>query len=549
MKTVIIGGVAGGAGAATRLRRLDESMEIIILERGNYISYANCGLPYYIGDIIKSRDNILIQTPEVMKSRYNIDVRVNNNVLKIDKDAKKVVVENSNEQYEESYDNLIIATGSSPIKPPIPGIENEGIHTLWNVDDADYIRNLVDVKKPKSVAVVGGGFIGLEVAENLHARGVEVSIIEAQNQVMAPVDFEMAQLLHENIDKNGVNLYLGDGVSSFEANDGGITVNLAGGKAVKVDIVILSIGVRPNSELARDAGLDLNQKGGIVVDKYLRTSDENIWAVGDVIEVENFITKERVMIPLAGPANKQARIVANNIAGIQEVYEGSMGTSVAQVFDMTVAATGINEKTLITKGFKKNEDYYSIVIGQKSHAGYYPDATKMFLKLLFKKDGTILGAQIVGMDGVDKRIDTIATTISFGGSVYDLKRLELAYAPPFSSAKDPVNMLGFVADNVLSGKANFVAHNELDGKFILDVGEAGERRVFRLADSYHIPLGQLRDRIDELNPEDEIVTYCAIGVRSYNAARILLNHGFKNVSILQGGVSFYKSVVKNFTHD
>ena len=542
MKTVIIGGVAGGASAAARLRRLDEKMEIVILERGGYISYANCGLPYYIGDVIKNRDNILLQTPEIMKQRFNIDVKVRNNVTKIDRENKKVMVQGPEGEYEETYDNLLIATGSSPLRPLIPGIDNEGIYTLWNVDDADYIKELVAKEQPKRAAVIGGGFIGLEMAENIHERGIAVSIIEAQDQVMAPIDLEMAQLLHENINMNNVNLYLGDGVKSFEKTEDGIVVNLSRGKTVEVDMVILSIGVRPNSEIAREAGLELNQKGGIVVDEYLKTSDPNIWAVGDVIEVENFITKEKTMIPLAGPANKQGRIVANNIAGDMEAYEGSMGTSVAQVFDLTVAATGVNEKTLKAKGLNKNQDYYSILISQKSHAGYYPQATPMFLKLLFKKDGSILGAQIVGQDGVDKRIDTIATTIRLGGSVHDLKKLELAYAPPYSSAKDPVNMLGFVADNVLSGRAGFVAHNELEGKFILDVGEDAERTVFSIPGSYHIPLGQLRDRMGELNPEDEIVAYCAIGVRSYNAARILENHGFKNVKILEGGTSFYKSV-------
>ncbi|MBR5970258.1 MAG: FAD-dependent oxidoreductase [Lachnospiraceae bacterium] len=542
MKTVIIGGVAGGATAAARLRRLDEQMEIVMLERGDYISYANCGLPYYVGDVIKEREALLLQTPEVMRARFNVDVRIRNEVLEIHKEKKIVRVKAPDGEYEESYDELIIATGSSPLRPPIPGIDGEGIHSLWTVNDVDRIRSIVDREQPKTAAVIGGGFIGLEMAENLHARGIRVAIIEAQNQVMAPVDPEMAKLLHENMDMNGVALYLENGVDHFERRGHQTEITLAKGDKLLADMVILSIGVRPNSELAVAAGLKVNQRKGIVVDDRMRTSEPHIWAVGDVTEVDHLISGERTMIPLAGPANKQGRIVADNICGADKAYKGSMGTSVAQVFDLTVAATGINEKTLKAKGLEKHKDYETVLISQKSHAGYYPMATPMYLKLIFETNGKILGAQIVGQDGVDKRIDTIATTITNGGTVDRLTELELAYAPPFSSAKDPVNMLGFTAENVLSGMVRFTSCDELKGKVILDVREDMERMAFSFPDAINIPLGELRGRLKELPRDKEIVAACAIGVRSYNAARILMQKGFEQVSVLEGGSSFYQSM-------
>ena len=553
-KTLIIGGVAGGATTAARLRRKDETMEIIIFEKGEYISYANCGLPYYIGDVIKSRDALLLQTPKAMKDKFNIDVRIQSEVINIDPEQKNVTVKNikTGEDYKESYDTLVIATGSSPLKPAIPGIDGPDIYTLWTVPDTDKIKSVITRKKPKRAAVIGGGFIGLEMAENLHEAGIEVTIIEMMNQVMAPVDYEMAQLLHENMSMNKVELILGDGVQSFSNENGKTKISLTSGKEVETDLVILSIGVRPNSSLAKEAGLTLNQKGGIVVDEHLRTSNLDIYAVGDVIEVENFVLKTPTMIPLAGPANKQGRICADNITGGQKSYNGSLGTSVAQVFDLTVAVTGINEKALIAMGKEKGKDYYSIIINQKSHAGYYPGATPLTLKLLFDSKGNIFGGQIVGQDGVDKRIDTIATTMRLNGSIYDLAELELAYAPPFSSAKDPVNMLGFVAENVIDGMVSFIEWNELDelleadskkGSYtVLDVTEDMERMVFSIPESYHIPLGQLHMRLDELDKEQLIIPYCAIGVRSYNAARVLLQHGFTNVKVLSAGTSFYKSM-------
>jgi NADPH-dependent 2,4-dienoyl-CoA reductase/sulfur reductase-like enzyme/peroxiredoxin family protein/TusA-related sulfurtransferase/rhodanese-related sulfurtransferase len=551
-KTVIIGGVAGGATAAARLRRMDEHMEIVILERGEYISYANCGLPYYIGDTIKERENLLLQTPGLMKRRFNIEVRVQNEVTAIHKEEKTVEVKNlkTGESYEESYDALIIATGSSPLKPPIPGIDGANIFTLWTVPDTDRIKEYIDVNKPKNAAVIGGGFIGLEMAENLHAAGLKVSIIEMQNQVMAPMDYEMAQLLHGNLELNGVELILGDGVSSFENKGDETTIHLTSGKAVEADMVILSIGIRPNSALAKEAGLSLNARGGVITDEYMRTSEPDIYAVGDVIETENYTLKERTMVPLAGPANKQARVLADVMTGTDRTYKGVQATSVAKVFDLTAAAVGVNEKTLIGKGLKKEKDYYSILVDQKSHAGYYPGAVMLTMKLLFDKEGKILGAQIIGEDGADKRIDVLATVMRLNGTVYDLAELELAYAPPYSSAKDPVNMLGFVAQNVLEGRVSFISYDEtdrmlaeeMDGFTVLDVTEAVEREVFSISESYHIPLGQLRERMEELSKDKLIIVYCAIGVRAYNGARILMQNGFSNVKVLSGGMTFYKSM-------
>ena len=553
-KTVIIGGVAGGATTAARLRRRDESMEIVMFERGEYISYANCGLPYYIGDVIQSREALLLQSPKAMKQKFKIDVRTLSEVIKIDPDQRLVHVKDlkTQEVYQESYDNLVIATGSSPLKPPIEGIDQEGIYTLWTIPDTDKIKAEIVNKKPKTAAVIGGGFIGLEMAENLHAVGIQVTLIEMLNQVMAPVDYEMAQLLHENMRMNHVDLILGDGVSSFQKEADGIKIKLASGKEVKADLVILSIGVRPNSFLAKDAGLTLNEKGGIWVDSNLHTSKENIFAVGDVIEVEHFITKEKTMVPLAGPANKQARICADNIVGDKKEYHGTMGTSVAKVFDLNVAVTGLNEKALIAMGKERHTDYECVMISQKSHAGYYPEATPMNFKLIFDKNGKILGGQIVGQDGIDKRIDTLAVAIRAGADIYDLTEMELAYAPPFSSAKDPLNMVGFVAENVLNGTAAFIEWDQVDALLedpqkaetftILDVTEEMERMVYSIPGSYHIPLGQLRDRMGELDSNKLIIPYCAIGVRSYNAARILMQNGFDKVKILSGGTSFYKSM-------
>ena len=562
-KTVIIGGVAGGATTAARLRRLDEQMEIVLLERGEYISFANCGLPYYVGDVISERENLLLQTPEAMYKKFNIEVRVLNEVLSIDSKEKKVIVKNlkSGEVYDESYDQLVISTGSTPIKPRIPGISGDKIFTVWTVPDTDRIKEVITKQKPKSAVVVGGGFIGLEMAENLHHAGIRVTLVEKMNQVMAQLDYDMATLVHENLQSNQVSLQLEDGVLAFRENNGRdtVTVELESGKKLETDFVVLAIGVRPNSELAKEAGLTLNQRGGIVVDEHLQTSIEDIYAVGDVIEVTNPILNNKTMIPLAGPANKQGRIVADVIVSksgtkddpsklnySNKLYNGTLGASIAKVFDYDVASVGLNEKQLQSFGKRKNVDYYTALINQKSHAGYYPGATPITLKMHFDTEGKILGCQIVGREGVDKRIDTVATTIRLGGTVYDLEELEFAYAPPFTSAKDPVNMLGFVAENILNGLVTLTEVAELDDmnedKVILDVTEDIERMVYEIPNSYHIPLGQLRGRLSELSKDVPVVVYCAIGVRAYNAARILMGHGFKKVSVLAGGITFYKSM-------
>ena len=546
-KVVIIGGVAGGASCAARLRRLDETAQIVLLERGEYISYANCGLPYHVGDVIKTRAALLLQTPEAMRKKFAVDVRVQNEVVSIDREKKTVLVKrvDSGETYTESYDVLVISTGSSPLKPPIPGIDSSRVQTLWTVPDTDRIRALVREQGVKSAAVIGGGFIGLEMAENLRHAGLTVSLIEALDQVMSPIDFEMAQLLHEGLLQNGVNLHLGDAVESFNDVVGGVEIRLKSGSTVSAELVILSIGVRPNGQLAKEAGLAVNARGGVVVNDHMLSSDPSIYAVGDVVEVEDFISKEQTMIPLAGPANKQGRIAADNIAGLDASYTGTQGSSIAKVFDLTVASTGENEKTLVKRGLVKGKDFESIIITQNNHASYYPGAVPMTLKLLFTKDGKkILGAQIVGKDGVDKRIDTIGVATRLGASVTDLKELEFAYAPPYSSAKDPVNMLGFVAENVLGGLVKFapwdIAETDKDA-VLLDVREDAELLAYAIPGAVHIPLGQLRDRLSELDKSRRIVTFCAIGVRSYNAARILNQNGFEHVLLYPGGTRFYQS--------
>jgi len=548
-KILIVGGVAGGAGTAARLRRLDENAEIIMFEKGEYISFANCGLPYYIGGAIEERDALLVQTVEGMSKRFNIDIRVKNEVISIDRENKTLKVKNldTGVTYDESYDVLVLSPGSVPLKPPIPGINSENIFTLWNIPDTDNIKAFVDDKKPKKAVVIGGGFIGIEMAENLHDRGIEVTLVEMANQVMAPIDFEMAEIVHNHLRQRGINLVLSDGVKQFTHEKGLTVVELQSGTKIDTDMVMLSIGVRPQSNLAKEAGLELNQRGGIVVDDYLRTSDENIYALGDVIEVVDFISKGKAMIPLAGPANKQGRIVANNICGEMEKYKGTQGTSIAKVFDLTVANTGVNEKTLIREGKKIREDYDVVILHLKSHAGYYPGAIPLTLKLIFAMDGKVLGAQIVGYDGVDKRIDVIATAIRFNATVDDLKELELAYAPPYSSAKDPVNMAGFTANNILTGKLKSINYNEIldldeEKDILLDVREEVERELGYIKGSINIPLDELRDRYKELDKNKRIITYCAIGLRGYVAARILENLGFENVYNLSGGYSTYATV-------
>ena len=545
-KTVIIGGVAGGATCATRLRRLDESREIVLLERGEYISYANCGLPYHVGDVIRSRQSLLVTTPEAMRMKYAVDVRTRHEAVAIDRQKKCVMVKDleSGEFKEESYDELVIATGSSPVWPPVPGIDDPRIRTLWTVPDADRLREMAG--SVKSAVVIGGGFIGLEIAANLRHVGLGVSLVEGLDQVMNPLDFEMAQLLHEEIAASGVELHPSDTVTEFSGDDEGVTVKLQSGGELRTEMGVLSAGVKPNSQLAGDCGLELNERGGIVVDDHMRTADPSIYAVGDVIEVEDCILGGRTMIGLAGPANKQGRIAADNIAGFDEAYHGSQGTSVVKVFGLTAAFTGANEKTLIGRDMQKGRDYETVTITQNHHAAYYPGAQPMVMKLIFAADGSrIFGAQIIGKEGVDKRIDVIAVAQRLGAEPAQLKELELGYGPSYSSAKDPVNMLGFSAENVLRGLIRFADWDVFEknpSAVKLDVQEAAERMAYELPSAVSIPLSELRERLGELDRETPYVLFCSIGVRAYNAARVLMENGFGNVSIYPGGTRFYRSV-------
>lgn len=551
-KILIVGGVAGGASAAARLRRNDEFAEIIMFERGEYISFANCGLPYYIGGTITDREELLLQTPESFNERFNVDVRVLNEVISIDRDNQVVEVKNLKDgsSYKESYDKLILSPGSTPLKPPIPGINSPNIFTLWNIPDVDNLKHFVTENELRSATVIGGGFIGLEMAENLHDLGLTVSIAEMAPQVMTPIDYDMVQILHRHLEKKGVKLYLNNGVKEFR-NRGVVTeVLLSNGQVIESDLVMLAIGIRPNNELAQEAGLELNQRGGIVVDRHMLTSDPNIYAVGDVVEVIDFVNGEKTMIPLAGPANKQGRIVANHIAGIEDDYKGTQGTSVAKVFDLTVASTGNNEKMLQRSGQVYGKDYHISIISPGSHAGYYPGATTMVLKLIFDNRGKILGAQAIGEDGVDKRIDVLATVIRFGGHVDDLTDLELAYAPPYSSAKDPVNMVGFVAQNQLSGimgviRPEEIADLNLDEVVLLDVRTPGEVKYGSIEGMINIPVDELRERLNELPKDKDIVIYCAVGIRGYITSSILNAHGYKTRNLM-GGYNFYKYVVKAY---
>lgn len=543
-KIIIVGGVAGGATAAARLRRLDETSEIVLFEKGEYISFANCGLPYYIGETIKSRDALLVQTVEGMKAKFNLDIRNFSEVIKINRDRKTVTVKNvqNGETYEESYDKLILSPGAKPIVPPIPGIQDaEHIFTLRNVPDTDAIKGYVDVHKPKKATVIGGGFIGIEMAENLYDRGIEVTLVEMANQIMAPIDFEMASILHNHLRDKGVNLILEDGVNAFENK--GRTIKLTSGREIENDMIILSIGVRPENQLAVDAGLEVGERGGIKVNDFLQTADEDIYAIGDAIEVKDFVTGKPTMIPLAWPANRQGRIVANNIYGKQEKYQGTLGTSIAKVFDYTVAATGNNEKTLKRHGIT----YKVVHVHPGSHAGYYPGAHPIALKLIFDPEtGKIFGAQGVGMDGVDKRIDVIATAIKGGLTVEDLPDVEIAYAPPFSSAKDPVNMAGYVASNIMEGTTETVQWYEIDeiianGGLLIDVREPIEREAGFIKGSINIPLGEIRSRLNELPKDKPVHITCQVGLRGYLATRILKENGYQ-VKNLDGGWKTYSAV-------
>ena len=546
MKIVIIGGVAGGATTAARIRRSDEKAETVLIEKGKYISYANCGLPYYIGDVIKEREKLFVQTPESFGNRFRVDVRTENEVIFIDRKRKTITVRQTSEDtYEESYDRLLISTGATPVRPPLPGIDSDGIFTLRNVADTDRIKSFINTHQVRRAVVIGAGFIGLEMAENLHHLGAQVSIVEMGNQVMAPIDFSMAALVHQHLMEKGVNLYLEQAVASFEKVGKEIKVVFKNGQSIIADIVILSIGVRPETTLARAAGLTIGEAGGIAVNEHLRTSDESIYAIGDAIEYAHPLTGKPWLNYLAGPANRQGRIVADNMLGAQTTYEGSIGTSIAKVFDMTVASTGLPGKRLRQAGIS----YVSSTTHSSSHAGYYPDALPMSIKITFSKEtGKLYGVQIVGYDGVDKRIDEMALVIKHQGTIYDLMQIEQAYAPPYSSAKDPAAIAGYVAENILLGKVQPVYWRdlrdiELEDIFLLDVRTRDEFSLGSLPGAVNIPLDELRDRIDELPKDKMIYTFCAVGLRGYLAYRILIQRGFDKVRNLSGGLKTYNAAV------
>ena len=539
MNYLIIGGVAGGATVAARLRRMDEKANIILFERGKYVSYANCGLPYYIGDTINNREKLFVQTAKGFTDRFRIDIRTEQEVTAIRPDKKEVEIKNlsTGETYTETYDKLVLSPGAEPLRPGIEGIGSKKIFTLRNVPDTDTIKNYVNTENPKRAIVVGGGFIGLEMAENLHDLGIQVDVVEMANQVMAPLDFSMAAIVHRQLTDKGVGLHLEDGVSRFEEKDGGVTVHLRSGKQIATDMVLLSIGVRPETKLAKDAGLAIGERGGIAVNDYMQTSDADIYALGDAVEVRHLVTGQPALIPLAGPANKQGRIVADNIVfGNKKKYPGSIGTSIAKVFDLTVAAAGANAKLLQ----QNNIPYISSYTHGASHAGYYPGAVPLSIKILFApENGKLLGAQIVGFNGVDKRIEMLAQVIQQGGTVHDLAELEHAYAPPYSSAKDPVNMAGFVAENILNKKSRIIQWRELAelpaDTIRIDVRTHDEYKLGTIPGFINIPVDELREHLDELPKEKPIVVTCAVGLRGYLAYRILVQNGFKHVRNLSGG--------------
>ncbi len=543
MKYLIIGGVAGGATAAARIRRIDEFSEIIIFEKGKYISYANCGLPYYIGGTISERDRLFVQTPASFGKRFNVDVRVESEVIAINRDEKKVSVRKSDgSTYDENYDKLLLSPGANPVRPPLKGIDSEGVFTLRNVEDTDRIKNYLTSHSIKRAVVVGGGFIGLEMVENLQHTGAEVSVVEMGNQVMAPVDYSIACHVHQHLLQKGVKLYLEKGVEEFERSEEGIEVRLTSGEKILADMVLLSIGVRPETTLAKAAGLKIGETGGIWVDDFLQTSQPGIYAVGDAIEYAHPLTGKPYLNYLANPANRQGRIVADNMVfGNKIKYEGAIGTSIAKVFDIVVGSTGLAAKRLKLMGI----EYLSSTTHSSSHAGYYPDAMPLTIKLTYApKSGKLYGAQCVGYDGVDKRIDQISAIIKNGGSIYDLMRIEHAYAPPFSSAKDPIAIAGYVAGNVLSGVMPTVSWRDIkdidpEKIFLLDVRTEAEFSFGTIKGAVNIPLDELRERISEIPHDKEIYVFCAVGLRGYLALKILTSRGYKNVKNLTGGYKTY----------
>ncbi len=546
MKTVIIGGVAGGASTAARLRRMDEHAEILMLERGPYVSFANCGLPYHIGEVIKERDKLLVVTPEDLKALLNIDARVNNEVIRINRAEKTVTVRDleAGRSYDESYDKLVLSPGAAPIVPPLPGVALPGVFTLRNLPDMDKIKAFIDQKKPTRAVVVGAGYIGVEVAENLHQRGLQVTLIELLNQVMAPIDYEIAALVHQHLAFKKVRLALGDGLQSItQGEDGWLHVELSSGRTVDAELLILSIGVRPESQLAKDAGLNLGMRDTVATNEHMQTSDPDIYAVGDVCEITHRITGQPTHLALAGPASRQGRVVADHICGRTATFNGVIGTSVVKVFDLTVASVGLNAKSLKEAGIP----FANVIIHVANHAGYYPGASPMTLKLLYNDQGVILGAQGVGLEGVDKRIDILATAIHAGLTAYDLEELELSYAPPFGSARDPINILGFTAGNVLRGDAKVMTWDQVDRlnrdlTTILDVRLNEELALGRIDGALHIPLQRLRQQVNEIPKDRPVLVYCQTGQRSYFATRALNQLGFEAYN-LTGGYKTYAHAV------
>ncbi|MDD4821190.1 MAG: FAD-dependent oxidoreductase [Bacteroidales bacterium] len=544
MKHLIIGGVAGGATAAARIRRADEFAEIILLEKGKYISFANCGLPYYIGGTIKERDNLFVQTPLSFGVRFHVDVRVENEALSIDATNKTVRIRNAEgKEYTESYDRLLLSPGAIPVRPPLKGIDSEGIFTLRNIEDTDAVKEYILSHKVKNALIVGAGFIGLEMAENLHQAGTKVSIVEMMDQVMAPIDFSMATLVHDHILQKGVTLWLGKSVEAFERKGDLLEVTLKSGEVLRTDLVILSIGVRPDTKLASENGIELGETKGIKVNRYLETSAKDIYAVGDAVEFPHPITGKPWLNYLANPANRQGRIVADNMVfGNHTEYEGAIGTSIAKVFDQTVASTGLPAKRLKAMGMS----YLSSTTHSNSNAGYYPGATMLTIKLTFAPDnGKLFGAQIVGNAGVDKRIDQIALLIKKGGAIYDLIELEHAYAPPYSSAKDPIAIAGYVASNIISGAMPVIYWRELkdldlQNVTLLDVRTPGEVAYGTIPGAINIPVDELRFRLNELPKDKPVIIFCAVGLRGYLALKILQPRGYQTRN-LSGGYRLYKA--------
>ena len=544
MKYLIIGAVAGGASTAARLRRMDEMGEIVIFEKGDYISYANCGLPYFIGDVIKDRNKLFVQTAASFQQRFNIDVRVKTEVLSINRENKTISVRNllTGETYTESYDKLVLSPGAEPIRPPLPGINLAGIFTLRNVADTDRIKAYADAHKSGKAVVVGAGFIGLEMAENLRELGMQVSIIEMGKQVLAPLDFPIAAMVQQHIRSKGVNLLLDESVAGFEENGSGLNVLLKSGATLDADVVILSIGVKPDTRLALDAGLKIGEARGIWVNEYLQTSDPDIYAVGDAIEFTSPITGKSMNTYLAGPANKQGRICADNMAlGNVRKYTGAVNTAIVKVFDMTAGSTGMATKHLLTAGIP----HIVSTTHSGSHAGYYPDARQMSIQIAFDPEsGILLGAQVAGYEGADKRLDVLAMAVKNKMTVYDLAEFEHAYAPPYSSAKDPVNMAGFVAENLLTGRLKVIPWSEIgtraNGTKLIDVRTPKEFSNGSIPDAINIPVDDLRERLNELKKNEPIIIYCQIGLRGYLAQRILLQRGFTNVKNMSGGYALWK---------